>query len=100
MLAVFLWGVAIYGAVIKDRAGAMSLSFLALFTTLVATRTYRRLNALTREHHEFLRRLEGKPVDEAVAMARGESLGLPPGLVAHKVGIPFPRWRAFERGAF
>ena len=59
-----------------------------------------RIRSVARKQKEFLARLEGRPIEEALVVARAEAVSLPRGLIAQKVSIPFERWSAFERQAF
>jgi hypothetical protein len=100
ILSALLWLVAMVVAFTSGRTAAIGAFFVALAQTAIATAAYGRLKARTEEHHDFLRRLDGKSLEDAIAIARRDSLSLPSGLVAHKVRTSFLRWQAFERGAF
>jgi hypothetical protein len=99
MLAVFLWFVAAVLTFSSGRAAGSAFA-AALVQTAITIGAFGRLKALTKERDDYLQRLDGKPIEEALTIARRDSTSLPPGLVAHKVRISLPRWHAFERGAF
>ena len=100
MLAVLFWLVAVVLTLSSGRTAAGAFA-AALVQTAIAIAAYGRLKVVTKQRDDYLRRLDGKPVEEAIAIARRDSFSLPPGLVAHKVRTTsFPRWHAFQRGTF